>query len=177
VNSGGHVFGATNFSSPILPFTVTDPTGARLNGLSYSFDFDNARFVLLDQFKRTDNTDNTGGTNNNILDQQSWIDTTLSSKPADTHAFVFSHKNLIGQTTSTTSVRTRLEPDRRSAFIASLQNNGVRHHMSGHPYAPPCDHQGSAGNPDGSHSQVQEIMCSSNSYSSIFPGTAGQREE
>ncbi len=48
VGSGDHVFGAKNFSSPF----------ANLNGLSYSFDYKNARFVLLDQFTRTDGTNN-----------------------------------------------------------------------------------------------------------------------
>ena len=83
---GSYVFGASNFSSPFL----------QLNGLSYSFDYGgNARLVLLDQFTRTDGTNNTGRTDNNIIDQQDWIGASLAGKPADSHAFVFAHKGLI----------------------------------------------------------------------------------
>jgi hypothetical protein len=170
VDSGSHVFGATNFSSPF----------ATLNGLSYSFDFNNARFVLLDQFKRTDNTDNTGGTNNNILDQQSWITNRLSTRSADTHAFVFSHKNLIGQNHVDDLLGSNPtgNPVGRSTFISSLESNGARYHFSGHDH---MHHRSivEAPNPnaDGTYSNVQEIMCSSNSYKFYIPqGTAGQRE-
>lgn len=67
--SGDRVFGASNFSSPFSP----------LDGLSYAFDFGGARFVLLDQFTRLDGTSYLGSSNNNLIDQQPWIDAQLAS--------------------------------------------------------------------------------------------------
>jgi hypothetical protein len=68
--TGPNVVGAMNFSSPF-------PT---LNGLSYSFDYNNARFVLIDQFTRTDGSNYLGNTNNNAIDQLDWIDAQISGK-------------------------------------------------------------------------------------------------
>ncbi len=83
--AGEHVAGATHFTSPM----------PKLAGLSYAFDYGNARFVLLDQFTRTDGTSYLGSTNNNVIDQLPWIGEALAAKPAGGHAFVFAHKGLI----------------------------------------------------------------------------------
>ena len=100
---GKNVHGADNFSSPF----------AALDGLSYSFDFSNVRFVMLDQFARADGSvfngtttaylspastlPSTAAVGYNVIDQQPWIDSTLSGRKKGTHAFVLAHKNLIGQ--------------------------------------------------------------------------------
>src|SRR5262249_15483150 len=82
----------TNFTSP-------DPERTRnldWRGLTYAFDYNNARFMLLDQFsplnaKEGEKTDLT-------IDQQvSWVSDTLAGKPAGGHAFVFAHKGLISE--------------------------------------------------------------------------------
>jgi hypothetical protein len=157
VGDGDHVFGAVNFSSP---FTT-------LNGLSYSFDYNNARFVLLDQFTRTDGSNYMGSSNNNIIDQQTWIDSTLSGRPEETHAFVFAHKGLITENHVDTLFGSNpaSNPDAQNAFIGSLFNNGVRYFMGGHDH---MHNRAIVTSPD-SLSAVQDITASSNSYKFYIP--------
>jgi hypothetical protein len=64
----------------------------RNNSVSYAFRYKNATFMLLDQF----NVDGEYHPST-ISDQMDWIDSTLSSRPSNTHAFVFVHKNILGQ--------------------------------------------------------------------------------
>ncbi len=80
-----------------LPFTIgsgfSAPTtiNAANKSLSYSFQYNNATFMLLDQF------DGSGSYYNSTIPlQQPWISDTLSNRPANTHAFVFIHKNILG---------------------------------------------------------------------------------
>lgn len=157
--TGPNVVGATNFSSP----------DTNLAGLSYSFDYQNARFVLLDQFTRTDGTGSSADAlnNHNIADQQTWINTTLAGKPADGHVFVFSHKNLIGQNHVDMLLGSdpSQNPDAQNAFIESLQSNGARYYISGHDHI----HQRSLiESPDGA-SAVQEIIGASDSSKFYIP--------
>jgi len=146
----------SDFSSP----------SPNLAGLSYSFTYKNARFVLLDQFTRTDGIGSTS-TNTNIIDQLGWITSSLQDKPTNGHAFVFGHKNLIGQ--NHTDVLFGSDPSQNAAaqniFIGSLYNNGVRYYMSGHDHT----HQNSIiMSPDGS-SNVHELICSSASSKFYIP--------
>jgi hypothetical protein len=92
-----------------------------LNGLSYSFDYNNARFVLLDQFTRTDGTSYLNSSNNNIIDQQAWINTQLSTRQASTHAFVFGHKGLITENHADILFGSNpsANPDAQNAFIGA----------------------------------------------------------
>ncbi|MGD1002633.1 MAG: metallophosphoesterase [Candidatus Brocadiia bacterium] len=73
-----------NFSYPV---PVNDANGS----VSYSFDYENARFVLLDQFDRTGNTHHSS-----VAQQQPWIAQRLKDPQRPQQAFVFSHKNLLG---------------------------------------------------------------------------------
>ena len=73
----------TNFSAP-------DSVNAYTGGVSYAFDYKNVTFMLLDQFKSPDYY------TSYIPDQQPWIESTLSGRPAHTHAFAFTHKNILG---------------------------------------------------------------------------------
>lgn len=157
VGQGAHVFGAKNFSSPF----------ASLDGLSYAFDYRNAQFVLLDQFTRTDNTNYLGSSNNNIIDQQGWIDGTLAARPAHTHAFVFSHKNLIGQNhvDALFGANPSSNPAAQDAFITSLAVNGVRYHFGGHDHM----HNRAIVKSPNSSAAVQDIIASSNSYKFYIP--------
>jgi hypothetical protein len=150
----GNTFGATGFDSPF----------PSLAGLSYSFDYGNARFVLLDQFTRKDST---GSTDNNLVDQLGWLDGRLVSKPAQDHAFVFAHKELIGQDHEDTlfGATPAGNPIAQSAFIASLQSSGVRYAIGGHDH---MHHRSLVASPDG-HALVQQIITSSNSYKFYAP--------
>ena len=154
---GPNVVGAAHFTSPF-------PT---LGGLSYAFDYGNARFVLLDQFNRTDGMNYLGNSNNNIVDQLDWIGATLRAKPEGGHAFVFSHKGLI--TENHTDVLFGANPAANAAaqnvFIAALQENGVRYVIGGHDHT---HNRALVVSPDGA-SAVQNIIASSNSYKFYIP--------
>ena len=170
---GGHVFGADEFSSPF----------ASLDGLSYSFDFRNVRFVMLDQFARADGSLFNGTTTTylspastspstsavgfNVIDQQPWIDTRLSGRRKNTHAFVLAHKNLIGQNHVDTLFGDNPSTNAaaRNAFIASMQKNGVRYTLGGHDH---MHHRSLVTSPDGTTS-VKEVICSSDSYKFYYP--------
>ena len=158
---GKNVFGADEFSSPF----------ASLDGLSYSFDFENVRLVLLDQFVRADGTgfNNAVTTNvdNNIVDQQEWTDERLSSRRHGDHAFTFAHKNLVGQN----HVDTLFGPNpsanqaARNGYIGSMQANGVRYTLGGHDH---MHHRSIITSPDHAAS-VKQLICASNSYKFYIP--------
>ena len=84
-----------NFSSP----STTDVGSANLKGLTYSFDVNNARFVLLDQFNPLDNMGPDGkaaySIDTTIALQQPWVKNVVANNQQ--HTFVFSHKGLITQ--------------------------------------------------------------------------------
>lgn len=122
LGQGPNVFGATNFSS-------ADPDrNGNLEGLSYKFQYGNATFVMLDQFTRKD------GASGTILDQLDWIDSVVSSRPADSHAFVFAHKNLMGANHTDTLFGSNpaSEPAAQNAFVGSMNSNAVGYVMGGH---------------------------------------------
>jgi hypothetical protein len=170
---GKHVFGADEFSSPF----------AALDGLSYSFDFHNVRFVMLDQFARADGSvfngtttaylspastgPSTAAVGSNIIDQQPWIDSRLSGRRKDSHAFVLAHKNLIGQNHVDTLFGDNPSTNAvaRNAFIGSLQRNGVRYTLGGHDHV---HHRSLVTSPDGTAS-VKEVICASDSYKFYYP--------
>jgi 3',5'-cyclic AMP phosphodiesterase CpdA len=134
---GGFTIGG-NFSSP----------SDNLEGLSYAFDYGNARFVLLDQFTTADKLNADGAPyniNTAIAAQQPWIDAALSGRPAGSHAFVFGHKGLVTENhldvlfgdcpapgPVTIGGKDYAGSPGMDAFIASLHKNGVRYYICGH---------------------------------------------
>jgi hypothetical protein len=171
LGKGPNVYGAENFQSPILTATSSDPSGKRLNGLSYSFVHSNVRFILIDQFTRPDgsNYDGTTSNNNNLIDQLPWIDSTLDDRTPGQHTFVFSHKNLAGQNHKDVLFGANLSSNEgaRNDFISSLNAGGVRYHMSGHDH---MHHRSLIETTDGK-SSVGQIICSSNSYKFYIPAS------
>ncbi len=168
-DSATQPFPAATSHSFSLGFNFSSPSIPGLKGLSYSFDFENARFVLLDQFTRTDGSGNTT-TNNNILDQLPWIEAQLAGKPPRGHAFVFSHRNLIGE--RHIDVLFGANPSAnvpgQQIFWRSLQAHGVRYAFSGHDHL----HQRSlikSPNVAGPAPVVQEIIAASNSSNFHIP--------
>lgn len=155
--SGPRVFGARNFTSPF----------SALSGLSYAFDYRNARFVLLDQFTRTDGTSYLGSSNNNIIDQLPWISGVLAEKKARDHAFVFGHKGLITENhvDSLFGANPAENPGAQNAFIGSLSAAGVRYYFGGHDH---MHNRAIIASPDRSAS-VQDITTASNSYKFYIP--------
>ncbi|HVN54733.1 MAG TPA: metallophosphoesterase [Anaerolineaceae bacterium] len=134
-------------------FTAPDQVNQENNSVSYAFRYRNATFMLLDQFDV-----NGSYLNSTIPQQQGWINDTLHGRPEDTHAFVFTHKNILGgnhkdnlfggQVVATdpgdgNGVDTNtLTPDQLAAlnakiaaendFVASMQANKVDIFISGH---------------------------------------------
>jgi len=166
----------TNFSTP-------DPTKTHnldWSGLSYSFDYNNARFVLLDQFSPLNAKE--GEKPDLTIDQQvPWISETVAGKPADGHAFVFGHKGLISQN----HVDTLFGNDpaesglNQNAFITALYKNGVRYYIQGHDHM----HDRSlvsvtTGTPtDGASPRVQNIICASDSDKFYRPNVPSNDEQ
>lgn len=156
--------GAAGFTSPF----------AALDGLSYSFDYQNARFILLDQFTRADGTHGEDSTGDNILDQLPWIERQLSQKEAERLAFVLGHKNLIGAYHQDTlfGASPAANPDGQNVFFKTLADNGVRYVIGGHDH----NHLRSlVTSPDGDH-VLQNIIVPSSSYKFFTPAVPANDE-
>lgn len=139
-------------------------------GLDYAFDFNNARFVLLDQFVPASATPITART---ILDdaQVTWMDGQLSGRPVNTHAFVYGHKHLISENhTDGLFGLPSDQPARTNNFVHSLATNKVRIYMGGHDH---MHNRAIVASPDNAAS-VQNIVMASNSSKFYIPyGTSG----
>lgn len=167
LGEGENLFGATNVQSPILSVGYSAPDS--LKGLTYMFDFNNVRCVLIDQFIRADGSNYNGATSyaGNVLDQVEWVDSVLSDNANGRHAFVFAHKNLIGQNHKDNLFGNALADNAgvRDDFLNSLYSNGVRYYLSGHDH---MHHYSTVKSGDGA-SSVGQIICASNSYKFYIP--------
>ncbi len=144
----------SNFSSSSSDFA----------GLTYSFDYGNARFVLLDQFTPT------SGLSHSVLDasQISWMNAQLSDPDRPEHAFVFGHKHLISENHADTLFGNNPSANPsglQDAFMASLFDNGVRYYIGGHDH---MHNRAIVTSPDG-YSKVQDIILASDSYKFYIP--------
>lgn len=123
-------------------------------GLSYAFDYNNTRFIILDSFVDT----SAGGNTSSTSLQQSWITGLVSDVARPQQAFVFSHKNLLGGNhkdnlfganlngsssdpgdgygvtglSATNTTLMTLKQNAEDAFITSLANNNVYYAIGGH---------------------------------------------
>jgi hypothetical protein len=144
----------SNFSSPNAEFA----------GLTYSFDYENARVVLLDQFTPADGSPHTVLTRSDV----DWIESQLASRPADTHAFVFGHKHLISENHTDTLFGDNPSDDHsglQDFFMASLYENGVRYYIGGHDH---MHNRSIVTSPNGACS-VQDLTVSSGGYKFYVP--------
>nr|WP_320131755.1 metallophosphoesterase [uncultured Holophaga sp.] len=164
--SGGYAADQSTQPAPSRSNTSTFTLGSNFSsigapsdnllGLSYGFDYSNARLVFIDQFATADGNGPDGNTYS--IDttaglQQTWISSTLSSRTDGTHAFVFSHKGLITQqhvdvlfgecpadadfaaaanTTNGTAAKTIVGSPSLNAFIRSMADNDARIYFCGH---------------------------------------------
>ncbi|MDM4765084.1 metallophosphoesterase [Pelomonas sp. SE-A7] len=154
---GANVVGATGHRSPATP--------AGLGGLTYAFEYGNATFIAIDQYVRTNNTGTSANTA--TLDQVDWIVQQLQNRPANTHAFLFAHKPLIGQNhvDNLLGANPSSSPTERNKLIKGMAATGTRYFLSGH------DHLFSRAlvkSPDGT-ATVQNIIHSSDSYKFYIP--------
>ena len=133
-----------------------------LLGLSYSFDCQNARFVLLDQFTPADNSFNS------IDEQEAWIDRTLDGRPSGGHAFVFGHKHLVSDSHTDTlfGANPSSDPMGQDDFIKSLSDNAVHFYFGGHDHM----HLDSVfTTTDGLSGSVHDLVLASDSYKFYTP--------
>jgi hypothetical protein len=139
-----NTFGAANFSSP-----------GKANGLSYAFDYENARFMLLDQFAAT------------MEEQQSWINPVIRTKPAGGHAFVFAHKGIITENHLDTlfGKDPSKNPAAQNLFMKSMHDAGIRYFFGGHDH---MHNRAIVASPNGLF-QVHEIICAGNSHKFYGP--------
>jgi hypothetical protein len=156
-------FGATNFSSPTNVST-------ELDGMSYSFDYNNARFVIIDPWVTPSRDLSKAGYDfgYSITEQQPWISGRLDkTKRGTDHAFVMSHQPLIAENHQDTMFQgyTNANPDMQNAFFASLQNNNVKYFLSGHDH---INQHSIIASPDG-QSSVHEIISASDSSKFYTP--------
>ena len=160
-----------NFSSPTAStLNQTGYTGS-LAGLTYSFDYNNARFVIIDQFTPPDSKGPDGNayslTTTAAL-QQPWITQVLSASNRPAHAFVFSHKGVIGQknmdclfgATPTNAGSPGAEP-----FIKSMYNNNAHFYFCGHDHM----HNRSIVQTVDGTANVTHILCAADSSKLFIP--------
>lgn len=155
-----------NFSSP-------DPwSNESLTGLSYSFDINNARFVMLDQFTPIGGWTSGITKDTSINAQQDWISTKLSSRPYGSHAFVISHKGLItpyhydglcGEYPSSNTTYT-------DNFINSLINNSVHYLFCGHDH---MHDRSLIATTNGTATTLNQLVASSASCYNYYPRAGG----
>jgi hypothetical protein len=136
------------------------------DGLSYSFDYNNARIVLLDQFMMANGTSASG--NYQITPQQAWISAALAGRPAGGQAFVFGHKGMITENHVDTlfGADPSKDPAGQNAFISSLASNGVRCYMGGHDH---MHNRSIVTTTDGVTAKVQDIIGASDSSKFYIP--------
>jgi hypothetical protein len=155
--TGGTFTMGTNFSSPSVG----------TQGLSYAFDYNNVRFVMLDQFVNFAGTASASG--GNYLDPQlPWIASTLAGKPAGGHAFVFGHKGLITENHVDTlfGANPSVDPAGQDTFINALASNGVRYYMGGHDH---MHNRSLITTTDGVTAKIQDIIGASDSSKFYIP--------
>jgi hypothetical protein len=158
-----NTFGATNFSSP------TD-ISTELDGMSYSFDYNNARFVIIDPWVTPSRDLSVAGYDfgYSISEQQPWINSRLDKTTRGTdHAFVYSHQPLMAESHQDTMFQgyTNANPAMQNAFYASMQNNGAKYFMGGHDH---INQHSIVASPDGL-SSVHEIIGASDSSKFYTP--------
>ncbi len=190
-NSGASVTIGSNFSSPTA--TVLSQAGytSNLTGLTYSFDFQNARFILIDQFTPADgkNPDGTAySIDTTVALQQPWITAALAGTPSGGHAFVFGHKGLITQqhqdtlfgecpadanfnapanAATGTAAKTITGAPGTNAFIRSMASNKARLYFCGHDH---IHNRSIVKTTDtGAAAQITHILCQSDSSKFYTP--------
>jgi len=142
-------------------FSTIGSPSANLLGLSYGFDFNNARLLFIDQFTTLDKLNPDEVTpyalGTTASQQQTWINTALAGKPSGGHAFVFTHKGLITQQ----HIDTLFGDCPADANFAAAANagNGARLFFCGH------DHNHSRSlvktTDSGAAAQITHVLCQS----------------
>lgn len=142
VFAGRLFYVGSNFTSP----------SSKLSGLSYSFDYKNSRFVLLDQFLLSDKT------SASIKNQNQWISAQLASRMQGSHAFVFSHMDFDNMFAAN-------DREGQNGFINSMSQSNTKYLISGHVHL----HDRSIIYASDYSSNIQQIICASSSSKFYVP--------
>ncbi len=153
------------------------PHLAGLAGCSYAFTHENAAFVLLDQFTVDNGTE--PGVEHPIAVQQPWVTARLeAASDAGMHAFVFAHKNLLGQNHKDNLFGDPVSDDdpgdrapeasaAASAFVEAMNANGARYYICGHDHT---YHRSLVASPEKpSIHAVEQVITGSDSYKFYTP--------
>jgi hypothetical protein len=132
-------------------------------GLTYAFDYGNARFVLYDQFTPPSGASHSIMTNADA----DFIAAQVAARPAGGHAFLFGHKGFITENHADTLFGSNpsSNPALQNTLMASLAGAGVRYHMGGHDH---MHNRAIVVSPDGA-SAIQNIITASDSYKFYIP--------
>jgi hypothetical protein len=138
--------------------------------MSYSFDYNNARFVIVDPWVTPSVDISQAGYDfgYSITQQQPWISSRLDKSTRGTdHAFVLSHQPLMAESHQDTMFMgyTNANTDMQNAFYASLQANDVKYFLAGHDH---MNQNSIIASPDGL-SSVHELIGSSDSSKFYTP--------
>ena len=173
---------ANNCPLPGITTSVSPYPGVTTgNGLSYSFDVNNARFVMIDQF--TDSS--LGGNTSTAPAQLPWINQQLADSARPAQAFVFSHKQLVGGNHKDNlfggnvnsfdpgdgAAGTTAGDAKRGyedTFITTLATNHVHYYITGHDHHH-CDSIVRA--PLSQTNAIHQIISQSDSSKFYTPGT------
>lgn len=153
----GNLFGDPNYND-----FNSCPLHSDLDGISYTFDYQDVRFVMLDTWATPSKNASYVGYNfgYTVADQQAWISQRLDKTTRGTdHAFVFTHQNLIGENHQDTLFAGYADanPTWQNNFYQSMAANGARYFISGHDH---IHQRSSIVSPDG-RSTVEELICAS----------------
>lgn len=169
--------GLPGFRGGTRYFEAGSPDLPGLAGLTYSFSFGNATFLLLDIFAVDDGS--ASGTTYSIHEQQEWITEQLeSASRAGRHAFLFAHKNLLGQNHKDNVFGDPLDQDDpgdrgedlgeiAGAFYRAMHGNGARYFFCGHDH---IYHRAIVRSPQAPEAlTIQQIITGSNSHKMYSP--------
>jgi len=155
---GNHESGtdaAAYFQANYLPSSTADVavSVAAFDSTSYSITYKDAKLILLD-IKATD------GSTTAMDAATAWMDGELSADD-HTQAFVFQHKNLLGQNHKDNAFGSGNDANtaQQNEFYRVLATNNVRYDISGHDH---MNHRALCTSPDGQY-QVTELITQSDS--------------
>jgi hypothetical protein len=157
-NHEGDSTSQTFFQNNYIPTTGGGYTVevAPFDNTSYAVTYNGVKIVLLDY-----NT----SLSTSLMDQATAWSNTVLSENDHTQAFMFHHKNLVGQNHKDNQFQTGgattqdANPTQQNAFISMLQSQNVKYDISGHDH---MNHRAIITSPDG-QSSVQEIIAQSDS--------------
>lgn len=149
------------FQNNYIPSSTSEVTiDLGPDNTSYAVTYKDTKLILLDILTSTSTS--------TLAAQTTWMDTALSATD-HTQAFLFSHKNLLGQNHKDNQFGSSNDanPALQNTFFDVLDSNNVKYALSGHDH---MHHRSIVTSPDG-QSTVQEIITASDSYKYYTPKT------